>query len=56
MAKVTKIYDGCDPNKPAVDNVSVAFKKNEILCLLGRNGAGKSTIVRDLRFFHFVLE
>lgn len=40
MKKVSKIYDGCDPNKPAVDNVSINFKKNEILILLGRNGAG----------------
>jgi ABC-type multidrug transport system ATPase subunit len=36
MKKVTKIYEGCDANKPAVDNVSIAFKKNQILCLLGR--------------------
>jgi ABC-type multidrug transport system ATPase subunit len=48
MNKVTKIYDGCDPNKPAVDNVSIAFKKDEIVCLLGRNGAGKSTIIKLL--------
>jgi ABC-type multidrug transport system fused ATPase/permease subunit len=41
MRKVSKIYDGCDPNKPAVDNVSISFKKNQILMLLGRNGAGK---------------
>lgn len=41
MRKVTKIYDGCNPNKPAVDNVTIEFKKNEILCLLGRNGAGE---------------
>jgi ABC-type multidrug transport system ATPase subunit len=48
MTKVTKIYEGCDPNKPAVDNVTLAFKKNEILTLLGRNGAGKSTIIKLL--------
>lgn len=48
MAKVTMIYDGCDPNKPAVDNVSMTFKKDEVLCLLGRNGAGKSTIIKLL--------
>lgn len=41
MRKVSKIYEGCDPNKPAVDNVSISFKKNQILMLLGRNGAGK---------------
>lgn len=48
IQKVTKIYEGCDPNKPAVDNVTLAFKKNEIMCLLGRNGAGKSTIIKLL--------
>lgn len=48
ISKVTKIYEGCDPNKPAVDNVSIDFKKDEILCLLGRNGAGKSTIIKML--------
>lgn len=31
-----------------MDNVSIAFKKDEILCLLGRNGAGKSTIIKML--------
>lgn len=48
MKKVTKIYDGCDPSKPAVDGVSISFKKNQILCLLGRNGAGKSTVIKLL--------
>lgn len=41
MKKVTKRFDGCDPRKPAVDGVTINFKKNEILMLLGRNGAGK---------------
>lgn len=48
LIKTTKIYEGCDPNKPAVNNVSLDFKKDEILCLLGRNGAGKSTIIKML--------
>lgn len=41
MKKISKTYDGCDPNKPAVDDVTINFKKNQILMLLGRNGAGK---------------
>lgn len=45
---MTKVYEGCDPNKPAVDNVTITFKKNQILCLLGRNGAGKSTVLKLL--------
>lgn len=48
MTKVTMIYEDCDPNKPAVDNVSIEFKKDEVLCLLGRNGAGKSTVLKLL--------
>jgi ABC-type multidrug transport system ATPase subunit len=48
MKKVTKIYEGCDPNKPAVDNITLNFKKNQILCVLGRNGAGKSTVIKML--------
>lgn len=48
MKKVTKIYDGCSSDKPAVDGVSINFKKNQILCLLGRNGAGKSTVIKLL--------
>ncbi|KAG5682948.1 hypothetical protein PVAND_012265 [Polypedilum vanderplanki] len=48
MKKVTKVYEGCDPSKPAVDNVSLTFKKNQIVCILGRNGAGKSSVIKLL--------
>lgn len=42
----TKKYD--DSIRPALDNVSVVFRRDFITCLLGRNGAGKSTIIKLL--------
>lgn len=45
---LTKIYDGADPSKPYVKNVSLSFRRDEIFCILGRNGAGKSTIMKVL--------
>lgn len=45
LKKVSKIYDS---QKQAVDNVSLVLPKNQITCILGRNGAGKSTIIKML--------
>lgn len=45
ICNVTKVFEESETRKPAVDDVSIDFKKDEILCLLGRNGAGKSTIM-----------
>ncbi|XP_059616632.1 glucosylceramide transporter ABCA12 [Phlebotomus argentipes] len=45
MTKVSKYYD---TSKLAVSSVSIAFKRDQITCLLGRNGAGKSTIIKML--------
>lgn len=44
MKNVSMTYD----KRPAVDNVSITFRRNYITCLLGRNGAGKSTIIKLL--------
>lgn len=44
MKNVSMSYDV----RPAVDNVSITFRRNYITCLLGRNGAGKSTIIKLL--------
>lgn len=44
MRNVSMSYDV----RPAVDNVSITFRRNYITCLLGRNGAGKSTIIKLL--------
>lgn len=43
LINVTKIYDGT--NKKAVDNVSLILERDQVTALLGRNGAGKSTIM-----------
>lgn len=42
----TKTYEGSE--RPAIDNVSILFRRDYITCLLGRNGAGKSTIIKLL--------
>lgn len=45
MRNVTKTYG---EKKPAVNNVSIVFRRDYITCLLGRNGAGKSSIIKLL--------
>lgn len=45
MRNVTKTYG---EEKLAVNNVSVVFRRDHVTCLLGRNGAGKSTIIKLL--------
>lgn len=42
----TKKYDGSE--RAAIDNVSIVFRRDYITTLLGRNGAGKSTIIKLL--------
>lgn len=43
----TKIYEG-STNVTAIDGVSIVFRRDYVTCLLGRNGAGKSTIIKLL--------
>lgn len=45
MNNVTKSYGELNP---AIKNVSMIFRRDFITCLLGRNGAGKSTIIKLL--------
>lgn len=45
LRNVTKTYG---EKKPAVNNVSMVFRRDYVTCLLGRNGAGKSTIIKLL--------
>ena len=42
----TKKYAGSE--NTALNNVSIVFRRDFITCLLGRNGAGKSTIIKLL--------
>ena len=43
VSHLTHIYEHGNTQHPAVNDVSFTIKKGEILGLLGRNGAGKST-------------
>ncbi|XP_073830918.1 lipid droplet defective [Musca autumnalis] len=45
LTNVTKIYGD---NKQAVSDISLSFFRDKVTCLLGRNGAGKSTIIKML--------
>lgn len=45
MIHVTKVYTGDAGSKKAVDDVSLVFRRDQVTALLGRNGAGKSTIM-----------
>lgn len=45
VKNLTKYYD----NKKVLDNISFEAKKGEIVGIIGKSGAGKSTIIRILR-------
>ena len=42
MQNVSKYYN---TDKLAVSDVTIRFRRDHITCLLGRNGAGKSTVM-----------
>ena len=50
VSALTKIYGTkcCGRTKKAVDRLSVRLEKDSIFCLLGHNGAGKSTTMNIL--------
>lgn len=48
---VTKIFTGSDGDVRAVDDVSIAIRKNEFLTLLGPSGCGKTTLLRMIAGF-----
>jgi ATP-binding cassette subfamily A (ABC1) protein 3 len=43
---VTKIYPGAVSSRPSVSDLSLSCGESEVLCLLGRNGCGKTTTVQ----------
>ncbi|XP_059222779.1 ATP-binding cassette sub-family A member 13 [Stomoxys calcitrans] len=45
LTNVTKVYN---ETKYAVTDISLSFPRDKVTCLLGRNGAGKSTIIKML--------
>lgn len=45
LKKITKIYATDDFKQTALDNVSIAFRKNEFVSILGPSGSGKTTLL-----------
>merc|ERR1712226_380243 len=45
-SNLTKYYHGMD--RAAVDNLNIEMQESQITCLLGHNGAGKSTTINML--------
>ena len=45
LSKITKIYKSGDDTVYALDNVSVDFRKNEFVSVLGPSGGGKTTLL-----------
>lgn len=45
LKKITKIYKTEDVKQKALDNVSINFRKNEFVSILGQSGSGKSTLL-----------
>lgn len=39
---------GYDPARPVLDGVTLAYESPGVLCILGTNGTGKSTLLRNL--------
>ena len=45
LKKITKIYKMEEVELKALDNVSINFRKNEFVSILGQSGSGKSTML-----------
>jgi ABC-2 type transport system ATP-binding protein len=52
MIKISNLTKKFGSNR-SLDNVSIAFNKNESIALMGANGAGKTTLIRSiLGYYH----
>ncbi len=45
LKSITKIYKTGDFEQKALDDVSISFRKNEFVSILGRSGGGKTTLL-----------
>ena len=45
IREVTKIYKMDEISQTALDKVSINFRKNEFVSILGQSGSGKSTLL-----------
>lgn len=45
LKNITKIYKTGDFEQKALDDVSISFRKNEFVSILGRSGGGKTTLL-----------
>ncbi|OWR31495.1 heme ABC transporter ATP-binding protein [Saccharibacillus sp. O23] len=52
LLEIERLTFGYDSADPVVNDVSLTVGRGEILCIAGRNGAGKSTISRLICGFH----
>ncbi|WP_096201471.1 ABC transporter ATP-binding protein [Bacillus sp. FJAT-45350] len=48
ILEVEGLVGGYHPKKPVIENVNFSIKENEIVGLIGLNGAGKSTTIKHI--------
>lgn len=46
MLQVNHVYYGYQPNDPILKDISFSLQNHEILTILGRNGVGKTTLLK----------